>query len=160
MASASDDFDLDSFLEQQSSDDDGSDLPRLNRSLEDILNDSEEELSSDSSEDDATKRFLFRNHSFTHQRQENDENMGWTDKALKKTKKVEGNSSSFPTADKLKIRYDKGISSDSDASNSNLEKNGKPLHSIESKAQKTKVDAYGSNLHERGKPLHPIDNLD
>lgn len=161
MASASDDFDLDSFLEQQSSDDDGSDLPGLNRSLEDILNDSEEESSSDSSEDDAEKRFLFRNPSFTHQRQENDENnVDWTDKAPKKTEKVEGHSSSFSIADRLKIGYDKGNAYDSDASNSNLEKNGKPLHSIESKDQKTEVDASGSNLEEKGKPLHSIDNLD
>ena len=66
MASASNDFDLDSFLEQQSNDDDGSDIPGLNRSLEDVLNDSEEESSSDSSEDDAAKCFLFRNPGFTH----------------------------------------------------------------------------------------------
>ena len=80
--------------------------------------------------------------------------MDWTDKALKKTEKVEGNSSSFPIADRLKIGYDKGIAYDSDASNSNLEKNGKPLHSIESKAQKSEVDAS----EKRGEPLHPIDN--
>ena len=68
MASSSDDFDLDSFLEHQSSDDDGRDLPGLNRSLEDILNDSEEELSLDSHEDATAKHFLFKNPSFTHQR--------------------------------------------------------------------------------------------
>lgn len=151
MASASDDFDLDSFLEQQSSDDDGGDLPGLNRSLEDILNDSEEESSSDGSEDDAANRFLFRSPSFTHQRQENDEN---------NVDKVEGHSSSFSIADRLKIGYDKGNAYDPDASNSNLEKNGKPLHSIESKDQKIEVVASNSNLEERGKPLHSIDNRD
>ena len=66
MASALDDFDLDSFLEHQSSDDDRSDLPGLNRSLKDTLNDFEEELSSNNSEDDAAKRFLFKNPRFTH----------------------------------------------------------------------------------------------
>ena len=86
--------------------------------------------------------------------------MGWADKAMKKTEKVEGHSSSFPIADILKIRYDKGIAYDSDASNSNLQKNGKPLHSIKSKAQKTEVDVSGSNLEERGKPLNSIDNID
>ena len=79
---------------------------------------------------------------------------------MKKTEKVEGHSSSFPIADRLKIGYDKGIAYDSDASDSDLEKNGKPLHYIESKAQKTEVDASGSNLEERGKPLHSIDNID
>lgn len=161
MASASNDFDLDSFLEQQSSDDDGNDLPGLNRSLEDILDDSEEESSSDGSEDDASKRFLFRNPTFTHQRQENDENNAdWADKALKKVEKVEGHSSSFSITDRLKIGYDKGNAYDPDASNSNLEESGQPLHSIESKDLKTEVstDASNSNLEETGKPLHSIDN--
>jgi hypothetical protein len=59
---------LDSFLEQQSTDNDGNDLPGLNRRLEDILDDSEEESSSESSEYDAAKCFLFRNPTFTHHR--------------------------------------------------------------------------------------------
>lgn len=161
MDPASNDFDLDSFIEQQSSDDDVSDLPGLNRSLEDILNDSEEESSSEGSDDEAAKPFSFRNPTFTRQRQENDENNAdWAEKGPKKVEKVEGHSSSFSITDRLKIGYEKGNAYDPDASNSNLEEKGKPLHSIENIDQKTEVstDASSSNLEERGMTLHSIDN--
>ena len=79
-----------------------------------------------------------------------------------KLEKVEGYSSSFSIADRLKIGYDKGNAYEPDTSNSHLEKNGKPLHSIENKDQKTEVSTNASNsiLEERGKPLHSIDNRD
>ena len=65
-----------------------SDLLGLNHSLEDILNDSEEESSSEGSDDETAKPFLFRNPSFTCQRQENDENNAdWAEKGSKNWRK-------------------------------------------------------------------------
>ena len=89
--------------------------------------------------------------------------MDWAEKGSKKLEKVKEHSSSFSITDRLKIGYEKCNSYDLDASNSNLEEKGKPLHSMErreNKDQKTTVstDASSSNLEERGKPLHSIDN--
>lgn len=109
MAPASNDFDLDSFIEQQSNDDDVSYLQGLNGSLEDILNDSEVESYSEGFDDETAKPFLFRNPSFTRQRRKNDENNAvWAEKSSKKLEKVEGHSSWFSITDRLKIGYEKG----------------------------------------------------
>eukprot|EP01018_Ginkgo_biloba_P013146 Gb_27586 [translate_table: standard] len=144
MASTSVEFDLDSFLELQSSDEDGSDLPELDRSLEDILNDSENESSLEDDSGNASESFLFRNPSFTHGNDET--HMVQSEKLLPKTEEIEESSGSFSFADKENIVHETGNSDDRDLSNSDMQNFfGKAMPSTENKDQKTMLETKSSD---------------
>ncbi|GLJ14759.1 hypothetical protein SUGI_0239380 [Cryptomeria japonica] len=135
MASLSNEFDLDSFLELQSSDDDDNDLPALDRSLEEILKDSDDESSSDASENASNpSSYLFRNPNFMQKTDEN--NTGRAEKDVEKTEGAEVCSS----AGRDKIGHESGTSNDSNL-NSDYEY-GKLL---ENKDQQTKISDQGQS---------------